>query len=122
MAVPYGNPPRVSPTVLFDDSRGRCKQALPKPSEPPYRPRMGFDWKKLESDEADRHNRLAWTMGLAWVVIGLVGPAIGFLVTGTYDWVNALLWLALGLVVFVPAAVARRRRSKGRNKHSSRPV
>jgi uncharacterized membrane protein YhaH (DUF805 family) len=76
---------------------------------------VAFDWKKLEREENERQLQVARSMGISWLVIGVVGPVVVFLITGSVDWVNAAIFLVIGLALFVPAAVVMRRRSKGRD-------
>lgn len=87
---------------------------MARPYGQPYRDAVGYDWKKLERDEAEQHDRTARSMGLSYIVIGLIGPAVGFLITGSFEWVSGVVWLVIGLVAFVPAAVVLRPRSKYR--------
>jgi uncharacterized membrane protein YhaH (DUF805 family) len=76
---------------------------------------MAFDWKQLEREESERQLQAARSMGIGWLVIGVVGTVVVFLITGAVDWVNAAIFLVIGLAMFGPAAVVMRRRSKGRD-------
>ena len=83
---------------------------------------MGFDWKKLEREENERQDKSSWTFGLGWLAIGVIGPVVAFLITGRFDLVGAVLWIAIGLMFVVPTLVIRRSRARsGREATSHDP-
>ena len=70
---------------------------------------MAYDWKKLEREDGERHDRAALSFGSSWLVIGIIGPVAGFLITGSYDWVGAVVWIAIALGALIPAALTLRK-------------
>ena len=76
---------------------------------------MAYDWKRLEREDDERSDYAARNVGLSFVILGIIGPVVGFLITGSYNWASALIWIVLGLAALIPGWFAlRRARRAGR--------
>ncbi len=72
---------------------------------------MGFDWKKLEREDAERSERVSLHLGLVYAALAVVG-LVFTLVTGSDRVLGSLVvWVCLGGVLL--GGTLGRRRRKG---------
>ncbi|SEQ14979.1 hypothetical protein [Microlunatus flavus] len=69
---------------------------------------MAFDWKRLESDERQRYDRLAVVLGAVFTVLGAVGIVVSVLTGRPGGATGSVVWLLIGVAVLVAGLRARR--------------
>ena len=70
---------------------------------------MAFDWKRLESDERRRYDRLAVLLGTVFTVLGVAGIVVSLLIGHPAAATGNVVWLLVGVATLVAGLRARRR-------------
>jgi len=71
---------------------------------------VGYDWQELEREQRDRADQITWQLGITWLVIGVVGGVVVVLLGRPDRLVGSLIWILIGLFIFLASRSRRRRR------------
>lgn len=72
---------------------------------------MGFDWKKIEREDEERHSRAALWMGVAYVTLAVIGLMAALLTRRWESIIGVIAWVIVGGGLLLGYRLKRNRRA-----------